>query len=95
MQVAIDPSITINQNIENKLKSYVRDMKDVNWNASSYVVDGQIAEHKKTNEPIIIEIRVFVKKKAFKFFKTFDIKPITFRKLVFNEDEQLLLFYDD
>jgi len=95
MQVAIDPSITINQNIENKLKSYVRDMKDVNWNASSYLVNGKLAQHKKTNEPIIIEIRVFVKKKAFKFFKTFDIKPITFRKLVFNEDEQLLLFYDD
>lgn len=90
LEVILDTSFTINQNIEKLLKQYSDDIQNMNWNVWS--TDIEARKFNILNETTKFEVFVYLKRQSFKDFKTFDIQPII---PVINKNNRLLIFYND
>ncbi|PHR49041.1 MAG: hypothetical protein COA32_03060 [Fluviicola sp.] len=90
VNIELDTSYTIEENIISYVKRYSDDFDNINWNAWSYTEGVQ--EFTLFNEPSKIDLFIYLKIDAFDDFKEFDIKKIEPR---ITENSKLLIFYKD
>jgi hypothetical protein len=90
VEIILDTNFTVEQNIENFIQQYSDDLKNINWNIWSLNKD--LKKFNYPHESTKIELFVYLKKKVFKEFKVFDIQRIVPNV---NENNKLLIYYDD